>query len=161
MWASKIQNIQVRRLDGNDLDYLNLNLSLHLAKYFQILLEGVFEFTLIRDDGDEEAPEDFEDCEININYLGNNIQKPFDVNHFMHWMQMTLYIELIRERNDIQHDIQHDLQLDNQSNDNGQNEIQEEQLNYLNEVLDMFNDFKDAESYDNLMDSFAMNLFYD
>ena len=25
----------------------------------------------------------------------------------------------------------------------------------------MFNDFKDAESYDNLMDSFAMNLFYD
>ena len=72
-------------------------------------------------------------------------------------MQMTLYIELIRERNDIQHD----LQLDNQSNDNGQNEIQEEQLNYLNEVLDMFNDFKDAESYDNLMDSFAMNLFYD
>ena len=155
MWASKIQYIQVRRLDGNDLDYLNLNLSLHLAKYLQILLEGVFEFTLIRDDGDEEAPEDFEDCEININYLGNNIQKPFDVNHFMHWMQMTLYIELIRERNDLQHDIQ----LDNQSNDNGRNEI--EQLNYLNEVLDMFNDFKDAESYDNLMDSFAMNLFYD
>ena len=156
MWASKIQNIQVRRLDGNDLDYLNLNLSLHLAKYFQILLEGVFEFTLVRDDGDDGEPEDFEDCEININYLGNNIQKPFDINHFMHWMQMTLYIELIRERNDLQHD----LQLDNQSNDNGQNEIQEEQLNYLNEVLDMFNDFKDAESYDNLMDSFAMNLFY-
>ena len=46
MWASKIQHLQVRRIQGNDLEYLNLNLSLHLAQYFQILLEGVFEFTL-------------------------------------------------------------------------------------------------------------------
>ena len=140
MWASKIQNLQVRRIQGNDLEYLNLNLSLHLAQYFQILLEGVFEFTLVPNEEDlDDDDEDLESCELAINYLGNNIQKPFDVNHFMHWMQMTLYRELIQERNNPQSD---------------------EDLNNLNEVIDLFHDIKDSDSFDGLMDSIAMNLFY-
>ena len=83
----------------NDLEYLNLNLTLHLAQYFQILLEGVFEFVLVANGGPEDEGDDLDSYELEINYLGNNIQKPFDVNHFMYWMQMTLYKELIQERN--------------------------------------------------------------
>ena len=37
MWAERIHNLQIRRLSGNDLEYLNLNMSLHYAKFFMIL----------------------------------------------------------------------------------------------------------------------------
>ena len=145
MWAEKIQNLQVRRIQGNDLEYLNLNLTLHLAQYFQILLEGVFEFELTlsgpdeADEADEADEDDFESYELYINYTGNNIEKPFDVNHLMFWMQMTLYKELIQERNNTQND---------------------EDLNNLNEVIDLFHDIKDSDSFDRLIDSIAMNVFY-
>jgi hypothetical protein len=146
MWAGKIQNIQVRRIDGNDLDFLNLNLNLHLAKYFQILLEGVFEFKIILADDD---PDNLEDYEININYLANNNDAVFDVLQFTHWLQMTLYRELIHEKTNL-------------LNDTDNEDYNKENIGYLNEVIAVLADeFKDAESFDNLMDSIAMNLFYD
>ena len=54
-------------------------------------------------------------------------------------MQMTLYKELIQERNNTQND---------------------EDLNNLNEVIDLFHDIKDSDSFDRLIDSIAMNVFY-
>lgn len=149
MWAEKIQNLQVRRLSGNDLEYLNLNMSLHYAKFFMILFEELFSFELSfngeEDDADEEVP-DFENYDLNIQYLANNNDSDFDINHFMHWTQMTFYKELIREKRELE--------------ENNNDDINSEYINYLNEVLDLMIDIKNNDLFDNFVDAISMNLFY-
>ena len=146
MWAEKIQNLQVRRLNGNDLEYLNLNLSLHYAKFFMILLEESFRFELSFSGEEDEEIEDFESYELNVHYQGNNIERDFDINHFMFWTQMIFYKELIREKFNLE-----------ENNDNGLND---ENINLLNEVLDLMNDIKNSDAFDNFVDAISMNLFY-
>ena len=146
MWAEKIQDLQVRRLNGNDLEYLNLNLSLHYAKFFMILFEDFFSFELSFSGEEDEEVEDFESYELNIQYRGNNIERDFDINHFMFWTQMIFYKELIREKFNLE-----------ENNDDGLNN---ENINYLNEVLDLINDIKNSDSFDNFIDAISMNLFY-
>lgn len=149
MWAEKIQNLQVRRLSGNDLEYLNLNLSLHYAKFFMILFEELFSFELSfngeEDDADEEVA-DFENYDLNIQYLANNNDSDFDINHFMYWTQMTFYKELIQEKRELE--------------ENNNDDINSEYINYLNEVLDLMNDIKNNDLFDNFVDAISMNLFY-
>lgn len=153
MWAEKIQNLQVRRLSGNDLEYLNLNMSLHYAKYFMILFEELFSFELSfngeEDDADEEVA-DFENYDLNIRYLANNNESDFDINHFMYWTQMTFYKELIQEKRE----------LEENNNDSINADINAEYINYLNEVLDLMNDIKNNDLFDNFVDAISMNLFY-
>ena len=143
MWAENLQNIQVRRLDGNDLEHLNLTLSTHLAQFTTIVLDGMFEFTLVVDEDDAD---NFEECEVVINYKGNNNTEVFDMNRFMHWFQMTLYPELIREQYTFIH-----------NNEDGRND---EKIQLLTEFIDLFSEFKDADAFDNVVDAIAMNLFY-
>lgn len=150
MWAEKIQNLQVRRISGNDLEYLNLNLSLHYAKFFMILLEESFTFDLTFSGEEDEDVEDFESYDLNIQYLANNNDSDFDINHFMHWTQMTFYKELIQEKRELE-----------ENNEDGLNDdVNGEHINYLNEVLDLFNDIKNSDSFDNFVDAISMNLFY-
>tara|TARA_B100000900_G_scaffold416027_1_gene448580 strand:+ start:1396 stop:1854 length:459 start_codon:yes stop_codon:yes gene_type:complete len=149
MWAEKIQNLQVRRLSGNDLEYLNLNMSLHYAKFFMILFEELFSFELSfngeEDDADEEVA-DFENYDLNIRYLANNNDSDFDINHFMYWTQMTFYKELIQEKRELE--------------ENNNDDINDDYINYLNEVLDLMNDIKNNDLFDNFVDAISMNLFY-
>lgn len=149
MWAEKIQNLQVRRLSGNDLEYLNLNMSLHYAKFFMILFEELFSFELSfngeEDDADEEVA-DFENYDLNIRYLANNNDSDFDINHFMYWTQMTFYKELIQEKRELE--------------ENNNDDINAEYINHLNEVLDLMNDIKNNDLFDNFVDAISMNLFY-
>lgn len=150
MWTEKIQNLQVRRISGNDLEYLNLNLSLHYAKFFMILLEESFKFELSFSGEQDEEIEDFENYDLNIQYLGNNNESDFDINHLMHWLHMTFYKELIQEKRELE-----------ENNDNGLNDdVNGEHINYLNEVLDLMNDIKNSDSFDNFVDAISMNLFY-
>ena len=144
MWAEILQNIQVRRQDGNDLEFLNLNMITHLAQYTTIVLSEPFEFSLITDD---DEPENFEECEVIINYKGNNNVDVFDMNRFMHWFQMTLYPELVREQNTFIH-----------NNEDGCND---EKIELLTEFINLFSEFKDVESFENIYDAIAMNLFYE
>ena len=146
MWAEKIQNLQVRRISGNDLEYLNLNLSLHYAKFFMILLEESFKFELSFSGEQDEDVEDFESYDLNIQYLGNNNESDFDINHLMHWLHMTFYKELIQEKRELE--------------ENNEDGLNDENINYLNEVLDLFNDIKNSDSFDNFVDAISMNLFY-
>ena len=146
MWAEKIQNLQVRRLNGNDLEYLNLNLSLHYAKFFMILLEESFRFELSFSGEEDEEIEDFESYELNVHYQGNNIERDFDINHFMFWMQMIFYKELIREKFNLE--------------ENNEDGLNDENINLLNEVLDLINDIKNSDAFDNFIDAISMNLFY-
>ena len=146
MWAEKIHNLQVRRLNGNDLEYLNLNLSLHYAKFFMILLEESFRFELSFSGEEDEEIEDFESYELNVHYQGNNIERDFDINHFMFWKQKIFYKELISEKFNLE-----------ENNDNGLND---ENINLLNEVLDLINDIKNSDAFDNFVDAISMNLFY-
>lgn len=146
MWAEKIQNLQVRRLNGNDLEYLNLNLSLHYAKFFMILLEESFRFELSFSGEEDEEIEDFESYELNVHYQGNNIERDFDINHFMFWMQMIFYKELIREKFNLE--------------ENNEDGLNDENINLLNEVLDLINDIKNSDAFDNFVDAISMNLFY-
>ena len=146
MWAEKIQNLQVRRLSGNDLEYLNLNMSLHYAKFFMILFEELFSFELSFNGEEDEEVEDLENYDLNIQYLANNNDSNFDINQFMHWIQMTFYKELIQEKRE----------LEENNNDN----INSEYINYLNEVLDLMNDIKNNDLFDNFVDAISMNLFY-
>ena len=149
MWAEKIQNLQVRRLSGNDLEYLNLNMSLHYAKFFMILFEELFSFELSfngeEDDADEEVA-DFENYDLNIRYLANNNDSDFDINHFMYWTQMTFYKELIQEKRELE--------------ENNNDDVNAEYINHLNEVLDLMNDIKNNDLFDNFVDAISMNLFY-
>lgn len=146
MWAEKIQNLQVRRISGNDLEYLNLNLSLHYAKFFMILLEESFKFELTFSGEQDEEIEDFENYDLNIQYLGNNNESDFDINHLMHWLHMTFYKELIQEKRELE--------------ENNDDDVNGEHINYLNEVLDLMNDIKNSDSFDNFVDAISMNLFY-
>jgi len=123
MWAEKIQNLQVRRLSGNDLEYLNLNMSLHYAKFFMILFEELFSFELSFNGEEDEEVEDLENYDLNIQYLANNNDSNFDINQFMHWIQMTFYKELIQEKRELE--------------ENNNDDINSEYINYLNEVLDL------------------------
>ena len=146
MWAEKVQNLQVRRISGNDLEYLNLNLNLHYAKFFMILLEEYFRFELSFNGEDDQEVEDFENYDLNIQYLANNNDSDFDINHFMHWTQMTFYKELIQEKRELE--------------ENNENSLNDEYINHLNEVLDLMNDMKNNDLFDNFVDAISMNLFY-
>ena len=146
MWAEKIQNLQVRRLSGNDLEYLNLNMSLHYAKFFMILFEELFSFELSFNGEEDDEVADFENYDLNIQYLANNNDSDFDINHFMHWTQMTFYKELIQEKRELE--------------ENNDDDVNSEYINHLNEVLDLMNDIKNNDLFDNFVDAISMNMFY-
>lgn len=148
MWAEKIQNLQVRRISGNDLEYLNLNMSLHYAKFFMILFEELFSFELSFNGEEDDEVADFENYDLNIQYLANNNDSDFDINHFMHWTQMNFYKELIQEKRELE------------ENDDVNDDINAEYINHLNEVLDLMNDIKNNDLFDNFIDAISMNLFY-
>lgn len=150
MWAEKIQNLQVRRISGNDLEYLNLNMSLHYAKFFMILFEELFSFELSFNGEEDDEVADFENYDLNIQYLANNNDSDFDINHFMHWTQMTFYKELIQEKRE----------LEENNNDSINDDVNAEYINHLNEVLDLMNDIKNNDLFDNFVDAISMNLFY-
>ena len=59
---------------------------------------------------------------------------------------MIFYKELIREKFNLE-----------ENNDDGLNN---ENINLLNEVLDLINDIKNSDSFDNFIDAISMNLFY-
>ena len=154
MWAEKIHNLQVRRLSGNDLEYLNLNMSLHYAKFFMILFEELFRFELSFNGEEDEEVEDYENYDLNIQYLANNNDRDFDINHFMHWTQMTFYKELIQEKRELEENNNDDVNADINA------DINAEYINHLNEVLDLMNDIKNNDLFDNFVDAISMNLFY-
>jgi len=147
MWAERIHNLQIRRVNGNDLEYLNLNLSLHYAKFFMILFDELFRFELSFNGEEDDEVEDLENYDLNIQYLANNNDTNFDINHFMYWIQMTFYKELILEKRELE--------------ENNNDDINDNYINYLNEVLDLINDIKNNDLFDNFVDAISTNIFYD
>ena len=120
---------------------------------FYILFEELFSFELSfngeEDDADEEV-EDLENYDLNIQYLANNNDSNFDINHFMYWTQMTFYKELIQEKK----------KLEENNNDDINDDVNNEYINHLNEVLDLMNDIKNNDLFDNFVDAISINLFY-
>ena len=111
-----------------------------------ILFEESFRFELSFSGEEDEEIEDFESYELNVHYQGNNIERDFDINHFMFWMQMIFYKELIREKFNLE--------------ENNEDGLNDENINLLNEVLDLINDIKNSDAFDNFVDAISMNLFY-